>query len=418
MSQHPDLNTRNVTDTSDKKMVRGSFAISLLVHGLILLLIGSIIIVPGVVREMAHIVPVAPTPTVVPEAPKMEEEASESKADDASGSPIGDVPDPSSTSTTPDASVDALAVVSPVSTGPSMNATPGASSVPGAFSDGKAAIGGGNGTEVGGRSGPGLGKGAKTFFGSREKFEGSLVGRFYDKTQDRARKPILWDQFGIQTMKEFISSGFAPSKLNRYFSAPQPLYTSSIMMPLIRYDEAPKAFSVEKEVNGKEINWLVHYQAMVAPTVDGTYRFVGNGGPYLIIGVNDKVVLDGSLVVYWDYVHPGQHVAVTDWKNSDPRFPAAMAEHNRALVPGDWIEWKANDYRKLDIVISDRSTVWFWAYLLIEEKGKNYQMCKDGSPILPVFRVSTTEVEMPPDVDKRNYPEFIMGPVFKAQHVK
>lgn len=424
MSQHPETST-DKTEPADKKMMRGSFAISLLVHGTILLLLGSIIIVPGVVRQMSHIAQVAPPPSL-PEAPKMEEEETPdaAKSDDGGGSPIGDVPDPSSTSTTQDATMDALTVNSPVSAGPSMNASSGASSVPGAFAGGKGGSGGGTGTGVGRGSGSGVGRGTGfKLFGSKEKLDDSFIGRFYDLKQDRSRKktnpdtPKIW--------KDFVAGSFSASKLSNYFSPPDVLYATYVMVPIMQADAAPKAYNVEKEV--EPTNWGVHYQAMVAPTVDGTYRFDGVADDYLVVGINSHVVLDGSLTVAWmptstadpvSFVGPlPKGLEASNWKNKEPRI------HNFGgswypIVPGDWIEWKANDFKKMDILISERPGGQFCAILLIEEKGKTYETGPDGCPILPLFRVDPARVEMPADIDKRTYPAFIMGPIFKAKHLR
>lgn len=417
MSQRPEIST-DKTEPSDKKMIRGSFAISLLVHGTILLLLGSIIVVPGVVRQMSHIASVTPPPAL-PEAPKLEEETPDAaKSDDGGGSPIGDVPDPSSTSTTPDATMDALTVNSPVSAGPSMNASSGASSVPGAFAGGKGGAGGGTGTGVGRGSGSGVGRGTGfKLFGAKEKLENSFVGRFYDLKQDKDHKPLpaaKSDNVSPKILKEFVAGDFSSSWLSKYFSPADPLYATYIMVPVMHADAAPKAYNVEKEVEPK--NWVAHYQALVAPTVDGVYRFVGVADDYLIVGVNGRVVLDGSLDVAW--AQPSQpNQGASTWKNKDPLYPKFHGG-GYPLVPGDWISWKANEFRRMDVVISERPGGIFCAILLIEEKGKTYDKGADGCPIIPLFRVDPNVVEMPSEIDKNSYPAFIMGPIFKAKHLK
>lgn len=424
MSQYPDPHPpqgSSPQEPSDKKMMRGSFAISILIHGTILLLLGSIILVPGMVKEMSHIVPVAP-PQTIPETPKMEEEVPDAKADDGGGSPLSDVPEPSSAPKSNDATMDALTTVNPANSAPSLNASPGASAVSmETFTGGgKGGSGGGTGTGIGRGAGSGVGHAFK-LFGAKEKSENSLIGRFYDLKQDKSRKPLPAaesNEVSPKILREFIASGFSVSKLNKYFSAPEPLYATYIMVPGMSADAAPKAYNVEKEVEPK--NWLVHYQAMVAPAVDGTYRFDGVADDFLVVGVNGKVVLDGSLNLSWAQTPDLANMAasVTDWKNKEPLLPAFRGYgYSYPLVPGNWIEWRANDFRKMDIMISERPGGAFCAVLLVEEKGETYDKGADGCPILPLFRVDSATVQMPANIDK-TYPTFIMGPIFKARHME
>lgn len=429
MTSHNDPHSPS-GDEKDKKVVGGSFAISLLVHGMILLLIGSIIIVPGVVKKMTQITAVAPPPTVIPEPPKMEE-SPDVKSDDGGGSPITDTPEnvPANTSKDTDATVDALTVVSPTSTGPSMNASPGASSANvGAFTSGRGGSGGGTGTGIG--KGAGAGKG--TFFGSTEKLDNSLIGKFYDLKQTTSQKPTLlgaggWDaqacaQNGI-ALHEFVHSGFSAATLSKYFSPKLVLYAPYVFVPGMPADKAPEAFNVQNEV--KPSHWVVHYQAMVAPQEDGVYRFTGFADDYLIIGVNGKEVLDGSLPIDW-LEHgrlEGKTWIATEWRHhsAEPPYPVPRgrpANDSLHLNPGDWIEWKANDFKKLDIAFGECPGGLFCGYIFIERKGDKYEKGTNGAPILPIFRIGDAKVSFGPDVNPDTYPEFSYGPIFKAKHIQ
>lgn len=422
MNQYPPLKTRTETgraDSADKKMMGGSFAVSFLIHGTVLLLVSGFILVPAIKRTPLPITPVTIRQDFLPEPPKEIPPDESKQSDGGNGSPLNNEPiDNPIQPQAKEAGPDILVTPNSLNHSPRVSVgAGGVSSINGAFSNGRPGPGTGPGL-----GGPGLGVVRKTIFnpiGSKDKSDNSFVGRFYDLKQDRSRKSKGFPDTP-KILKDFITSDFSTSKLSNFFSPPDPLYAPYIMVPVMPADVAPKAYNVEKEV--QPTNWLVHYQAMVAPTVDGTYRFDGVADDYLVVGVNGKVILDGSLSVAWgpSSLHPHPDVKgteATNWKNKEPLLPS-FRNSWYPIVPGDWVEWKAGEFKKMDIVISERPGGQFCAILLIEEKGKVYQNGSDGCPILPVFRVDSATVQLPAEIDKRTYPEFIMGPVFKARHVK
>jgi len=364
----------HASDSSEKKMIRGSFAISLLVHSLILLLIGSIVIVPGVVKEMNRITTVAPPPVDIPPPPPMEVQPDVTQ-DDPGGSPISDAQP--AQAPTPSTDTDALTLANPVNTGPSLSAAlPGASSVSvDAFTSGKGGSGGGTGIGVG------KGTGTRTFFGSHEKLDGTLVGRLYDFKQDRIRQKTSFNVGDI--LKSFVGAEFSTSILSRFYLSPTPLYAHSIFFPRINASEGPKAFNVEKEV--APVNFMVHYTGMIAPSKDVTVRFCGYGDDWLIVGINGRVVLDGSWATGANHVFFG-------WKPPETGkqlFPGAIFTY------GSWIDWSAGDYKKIDIAWSETGGGTSALGVYIQVKGETYQMGPDGIPEYPLFRLSSEQVKLP-----------------------
>lgn len=388
--EDPNLSDAQANEKKERKLMGGSFAVSLIFHATILLIIGSIIIVPGVVKEMSRIAAVTPPPTI-PEAPQVVDETPEAKADDGGGNPISDVPETSSTSTSTDANMDALTVASPVSTGPSMNAMAGASAVPGAFNGGKGGSGGGTGTGVGTGSGPGVGRGKATFFGSTEKVESALVGRFFDLKQTSARTPTPFatapwtscadceNYFKLQ--EDFIKGGWDDGMLSKYFHAPKPLYATQFWVPNRPSPEAPKAFGLEKIVQGGY--WLAHYKGKVVPPKDGTYRFVGFADCQMVVGVNKKVVL----VSGWFAGRP---------KNLLPEDGPLVGRYRGGeggLRAGTWLELKKSEPVDLDVLWGDQGGD-CCCFLQVEEQGATYQM-ENGQPILPMFQLGQMPLDIP-----------------------
>jgi len=417
---HATITSPEQDNKREKKVIGGSFAISLLVHAFLLLLLGSIIVVPGVVKEMNRITTVAPPPMDVPPAPPMVEPPDVTQ-DSPGGSPISDVPENATPSSTAD-SVDALTLASPVNTGPSLNAMPGAATVSvDAFTSGKGGSGGGiSGTGIG------LGTGTHTLFGSTGKTENALTGKFYDLKQTPGRAPTAlgkggWDPVACaengKALHKIIYSGFSLSALSKYLSPKLLLYASYIFVPQMDADNAPKAFNVETEVAPS--HWVAHYSGLVAPTVDGTYRFTGFADDYLIVGVNDRVVLDGSLPLDWMETKHGQGKSwiASDWRHQHPFYPPPRGRPLNDvlhLVPGDWIDWKADDFKKLDILLGECPGGGFCGYLFIEKQGEHYAKGVNGAPILPVFRIGDVKLSLD-GVNPNTYPEFAYGPIFKAK---
>lgn len=385
MNHEPESNTQGKDgqiEAADKKMFRGSFAASLIFHGIILLIIGGLIVVPGAVQKFMPVSSVPSAPPQIPEPPKVEEETSMDQSPDAGGSPVADQiqeassPDPSQ--------VDALVVDSPVPT-PHLNASPGATGV---TSDvlkkggGLGGSGGGTGSGIGKGSGKGV-----SFFGSKEKISSGLVGVFYDLKQSRDRKATPFTNcqdysqvdayFKVQD--EFIKKGWDDSLLSsKYYHAPTALYATQFWIPMIASEEAPKAFGVEKECEGGY--WLAHYKGKIAPPKDGTYRFVGFADCQIFVAVNKKLVLESIVAPYPTHRNLAECPLTGSFNYKD----------GGGLRAGTWMNLKASDPVELDILWGDEHGHCA-CFLMMEEKGANYEMDNDH-PILPIFQLSPQEV--------------------------
>jgi len=379
--------TRNSAEQSDKKMVRGSFAVSLFIHAIILLLIGSIVVVPGAIQKLMPVASVPTAPVDIPQPPKIDEAPPQDQSLDTGGTPISDVPQaatPSQDSTQPDA----LVMDSPAPMAPRMMTSSGPSSIASdVFKQG------GQGGSGGGAGGSGIGKGimaGKTLFGSNQKVVKALEGRFYDLKQTPGRSPTPGNavSLGNSILKGFVESGFDDSIFgSKYYSPSVRLYASHIFVPVISAALGPEYFNVAKTV--KPNAYIIHYVGYVAPPTTGVYRFMGKADDWLAVALNGKVVFEGSL-------GDGKF---TSWKPEDSKD-----------FGGDWIQWGAHDFKKIDIVIGERPGGISYYNLFIQEKGKVYP-----GNVLPIFRVDDEKVELPPG---SSYPEFSLGPVFKVKDKK
>jgi len=382
-------------------MIRGSFAVSLFLHIIILLIIGSIVIVPGAVQKLLPVASVPITPMDIPQPPKMEEAAPVDQSLDPGGSPISD--QPQDAAPTPDAAkADALVMDTPVTTmGPRMDASSGASATIASdvFKQGGGETG--NGTSSALR----MGLGKATLFGNTEKNEDSLVGKIYDFKQSRDRKPLKIDD--AEDLKEIVRSGFSAGAFSKYFSPKNVLYAAQLYIPSLNTYEGPKAFGAEKDMQAD--HFVVHYHGVIAPAKDMTFRFAGWGDSWLIIAIDKKIVLDGSLYTFHKHAGSDSRTLFSWTPPKESWEPSGLGQ-----AYSDWMEWKAGDFKTIDILFCETNlgTTDYGLTINIQEKGQTYEKGHCGW-ILPLLRFADVKPE-----NSRLMPYLEGGPIFKAKHSK
>lgn len=206
-------------------------------------------------------------------------------------------------------------------------------------------------------------------FGTTETSAGeaALMGMFYDFKQTQDHKPTSADY--PKTIVQFINNGWDESVLSRFYRSTKPIYATQIWIPSISANEGPKAFGVDKYV--KPSQWIIHYKGQVAPPRDGTYRFVGWADDQLVVSVNGKIALVSN--------HPGVPLPGLSEGEGEP--------YRNPLRSGHWLDLKANEPVDLDVLVGERPGGGFTALLMVEEKGKTYEM-EGGYPLLPIFQVA------------------------------
>jgi len=379
------MTPQSAEEKSEKKMIRGSFAASLVVHGIILLIIGSIVIVPGAVQKFMPVTSVPAAPPDIPQPPKMEESAPMDQSPDPGGSPISDQPQEAVGPAQDTVKDDALVMDMPSTMAPRMDASSGVSS---AVSSDLFKQGGGQGGSGGG-TGAGIGKGM-TFFGTTEKLSSALVGTFYDLKQTPGRMPTVfashpWDSerdcepyFEVQ--ERFVQAGWDDAILDRYYHTHKPLYATQFWMAQILSSDAPKAFGVEKDCKGGF--WLAHYKGRVVPPHDGTYRFVGIADCQIIVAVNKKLALVSA---WWPDA----------LKNLGLDCPIVGNKWGESgMSAGPWFHLTTSEPVTLDILWGDNGGACS-CFLQVEEKGAKYEM-ENGHPILPIFQLAPMNTPVQP----------------------
>ncbi|MCW1922874.1 hypothetical protein OKA05_09955 [Luteolibacter arcticus] len=248
-------------------------------------------------------------------------------------------------------------------------------------------IGSGVGSSTGMGSGPGVGNGFMdtTPFGSREEVAGAMPGRFYDFKQTRQGKAVedyvvtRYEDFGSRVTK-IHDGNFRPTAFRKFFEAPDILHLTQIAIPLSDAGSAPKFFNVADKV--KPSGWLIHYRGEVVCNRDVNFRFVGTGDDYLGVFVKGRC----KLVAAWPGVRP--HV-IGKWEPAEPISTSAPTPlPGGPLTSGDWIRAKKGEKLELDIGIGECPGGKVGFVLMIEEKDVEYRTTSNGQKVLPLF---TTE---------------------------
>ena len=299
-------------------------------------------------------------------------------------------------------------------------------------------FGGGTGGGIG--SGTGIGRGnGKNFvslFGARGGMASGLIGEFWDtkRPKDRKAKPLVTLQPGrgigsygydegdiidyFKAIRSVITSQGNPTfALDKYFHAEAVLSANGIFQPTMLASEAPKAFGVEKEVD--PVLWLGIYRARIRAPFADQFRFVGGCDNVLIVIVNGKLVLDGSLKFM-----PGasaQHYYGGSWRQTTDPVPGAVgkpATNNFPFVYGDWVQMGPSTDTDVTIILGETGGK-YGAFLTIDYKSAPWHKKGGALPpggILPVFLVGKPDPELRALMMKAGAEEgvkpFLDGPIF------
>lgn len=388
--------------TSDKvnKASLGAFALSLLVHGAVILLVGGYVVFEGVIPKSPFIAVEGAVNAPVDEIPEPEQPQ---EMMDTPVAPTSELNLPRENAAPGEATSADIIVSSGAN--PSFSLPP-AVAAPSATPR----LGFGSGTK-GNSEGRGTGSPQggiiRSLFGTTESSPSTLKGTMYDLKQTRGGKPTKADYLALTN--EF-SQKWDTGVFRDYYKVDTSLYATHLFIPLIKAAEAPKAFNVEDKVQPSQ--WVIVYEGTFTAPASETYRFVGYADDILMVGVNGQLVLDGSRPTIGFDKNLG---AASAWKVT----PDTLLRHkigNGQLAYGDWIPLQAGQPNQIHILLGERPGGFFCGFLLIQEKGKKYEVDakSGGRPILPLFRTQTAEISFPPDTNPANIPVYeSRGPVFR-----
>ena len=222
-----------------------------------------------------------------------------------------------------------------------------------------------------------------TSFGYDRAMEGTLEGTLYDFKQDSQGKPIKsQSKAKVKSTLLAFTRNFNIREFERsFYKADNKLYASYFVIPFGDASIAPKSFGVENEI--KPTMLAASYQGTYRPIETGRFRLVGRGDDAMVVRINNKIVLDGSLGSYSNW-RQNTSLAISD--QSRPRVLFDFYPRFYAMT-GDWFDLREGVETEIEVLISEVPGGMFGAYLLIE---------KEGEPGLKIF--STRPLS---DQDKR-----------------
>jgi hypothetical protein len=206
-----------------------------------------------------------------------------------------------------------------------------------------------------------------TAFGFKGGGGGGLRGHFYDLKQTADRKPtgINDDPQHFQVFDDFFSKDWDESVLQKFYQAKDSMMTYQVFIPMMPADNAPKAFSVEKEV--KPSHWIVHYKGNVVAPKDGTFRFLGWADDVLAVRFDGKNVLfDGSCGHTPSSIFKKKFFS--DGNTLPGSKPLPSSDPGTKGV-GKWFVVERGKSYPIEVLISEIPGGSFGAWLLIEDRN-------------------------------------------------
>lgn len=288
-------------------------------------------------------------------------------------------------------------------------------------------LGSGNGLGMGAGNAAGIGNG-KNPFGDIKGGGSALVGVMYDLKQTSSKKSTgMTPGNSALAVSKFFQGGWNERLLSPYYQATQKLYQTRIYIPFMAASAGPAAFQCEKEI--APAMWCVVYRGDVIAPFSGKFRFVGRADDMLAVRFDRKNAFDygcffassGNFnpVCYTNNAIPNEPSWVkllgpkTPMKLPIPTYSYPQTSRNLGLsaIGPTFSVTKGQSY-PIEILISEVPGGGMSFELFIEEDGKTYEKTSDGAPILPLFR---TENILPPAAGGAGAPFATSGPVWTVK---
>lgn len=236
-----------------------------------------------------------------------------------------------------------------------------------------------------------------SYFGSKQIRSNVLTGYLYDlKQTDKRRHSEMWgtgkpemDQQAekqengryVGTIQKFIKNDWNPDVLKGYYRSKNSLGISQFFIPYIDASQAPRAFGLEKEVKPKR--WVIHYKGAISPPKTGVYRFVGFGDDVLVVRFKQEVILDASLRK--TYVPAAR---------KEEKLKSTSTDRKAPMVAGIWVRMEKGTQYPLEVLLGELPGGRFCSFLFIQEKDAKYRNRSDSptDPLLPVFQTQPTQL--------------------------
>jgi len=206
----------------------------------------------------------------------------------------------------------------------------------------------------------------------------NLIVTYYNlnRRKDGGALNIDYQEY-FAILRDYVDSGWDPSKLSRFYRSPRRLKATTIMIPITSSILGPAAF-------GEDINegycWVVHYKGKLVHKEGLTFRFWGASDDVLTVRVDGKTVLAANL----EWTGVDAYLIANDWVTSAPNSRKYRLASQK-MVGGDWITLAPGVPLDMEAIAGEGPGGEFHAQLLVEVQGEEYPLNDRGAPIYPIF---------------------------------
>jgi hypothetical protein len=225
-----------------------------------------------------------------------------------------------------------------------------------------------------------------TLMGSTLSTGTDLIGTYYDLKRERNGSVTGFDMDSYYSeVRKFIDSDWDERILQKYYSLPQKMYASTIVVPVVHGSFAPVCFGDVNAAEGGE--WLIHYKGKLVHKEAITFRFWAAADIYMVVRVDGKI----TVASVWDTDTNKNGwfsmVVGNAWTPRAPEHREYICGRGQKAAVGDWITLEPGVEKDIEIIIGDH-TGNCAAYLMVQEEGVKYETSNQGGPILPAFRTA------------------------------
>lgn len=183
--------------------------------------------------------------------------------------------------------------------------------------------------------------------------------------------------------------------LSRYYHSPKKLHATTIFIPIVTSCMGPVAFGESHE---DAACWAAHYRGKIVHKEGVTFRFWGISDDVMTVAIDKEVVLAAN--ISWDKV--GAHTIAEKWwgktapgsRSGSTVDDGVYLMADGSMVGGDWITLEPGVEHDFDAIVGEGPGGEFYAMLMVEVKGEDYEMNEYGQPMFPVFAMEPLSWEL------------------------
>lgn len=229
-----------------------------------------------------------------------------------------------------------------------------------------------------------------SLFGGGVTTGNDLEVAFYclNHKSDGSSNSMMSHQEYFNILRNFVKDGWNTRDFLGYYKSPQKLYATTIFIPIVTACLAPVAFGESHEMDA---NWVAYYRGQLVHKEGITFRFWAAGDNVLTVALNKEVVVAAN--------HPWREIdawtiAQEWWGNEAPGSRTINGDDGQYrmsdgyCVGSQWITLEPGVPMDFDAIVGKGGSGEAYFQLLVEVKGKHYELNSIGQPLWEVFAMA------------------------------